>query len=93
MATAALIVSLVGIIVPFMLVLGLIFGLIGLSRSRETGSGRGQSIAATVVSAVFILGWAVIIAILANVTSTRGAGGAPSFRDAHVSVSAVYWTG
>ena len=66
MATAALVVSLVGIIVPCMVVLGLIFGLIGLSRSRQTGSGRGQATAATIVSAVLIVAWTAVLLILAN---------------------------
>lgn len=70
MATAALVVSLVGIIVPCMVVLGLIFGLIGLSRARETGSGRGQATAATIVSAVLIVGWTTLLVILANLHTT-----------------------
>jgi len=66
MATAALVVSLVGIIVPCMVILGLIFGLIGLSRSRQTGSGRGLATAATIVSAVLILVWTTVLLVLAN---------------------------
>lgn len=66
MATAALVVSLVGVIVPCMVVLGLIFGLIGLSRSRQTGSGRGQATTATIVSAVLIVVWTTVLLVLAN---------------------------
>jgi serine/threonine protein kinase len=90
MAIAALVVSLFGIIVPCMLVLGLIFGVLGLSKSRETGSGRGQSTAAIVISAVLIVGWAVVLVILANLHTTASSAGAPMFRDARTSVSVIY---
>jgi serine/threonine protein kinase len=90
MATAALVVSLFGIIVPCMLVLGLIFGVLGLSKSRETGSGRSQSTAAIVISAVLILGWAVVLVILSNLHTTASGAGAPMFRDARIFLSAIY---
>lgn len=61
MAVASLVLALVGIIVPCVLVLALVFGLVGLAKARTAGSGRGQAMAGTIISAVLILGWALLI--------------------------------
>jgi serine/threonine protein kinase len=91
MATAALVVSLVGIIVPCMVLLGLVFGLIGLNRSRQTGSGRGQATAAIIVSAVLIVTWTTVLVILANLHTGTGDGtSAPIFRSTRAVASAPY---
>jgi serine/threonine protein kinase len=89
MAIAALVVSLFGIIVPCMLILGLIFGIIGLAKARETGTGRGQSTAAVIISAVLILLWIIAIVVLASL-HTENSAGAPVFQDARAFVSVLY---
>lgn len=65
-ATTALVLALVGIVVPCLLPIALPFGFAGMSKASKLGTGRGQAISATIVSAILIAGWAVIIALAAN---------------------------
>ncbi len=61
MAVTALVLSLVGIVVPCLLPIALPFGFVGLSKARNTGVGRGQALAATIISGVLLAIWTVLI--------------------------------
>ncbi|HEY3871205.1 MAG TPA: protein kinase [Actinocrinis sp.] len=61
-ALTGLILALVGIIVPCALPVGLAFGIVGLNKGGPAGVGRGQAIAAVIVSAVMILFWVILFA-------------------------------
>jgi serine/threonine protein kinase len=65
-AVTGLILALVGIIVPCTLPVGLVFGLVGLNKASQNGVGRGQAIAAVIVSAAMILLYVILIASLNN---------------------------
>ena len=66
MAVTALVLALVGIVVPCLLPIALPFGFVGLHKSNTLGVGRAQSIAATIIAAILIAGWIVIIALVAS---------------------------
>ena len=66
MATTALVLALVGIVVPCLLPIALPFGFVGMSKATKLGVGRGQAISATIISAILIAGWAILIALVSN---------------------------
>jgi hypothetical protein len=66
MATTALVLALVGIVVPCLLPIALPFGFIGMAKAGTLGVGRGQAISATIISAILIASWVVIIALVAS---------------------------
>jgi eukaryotic-like serine/threonine-protein kinase len=66
MATTALVLALVGIVVPCLLPIALPFGFIGMAKAGTLGVGRGQAISATIISAILLAGWIVIIALVAS---------------------------
>lgn len=49
---------------PVLVLLGIIFGHIGLSKSKTTGIGRGQAIAGLVLSYLTLLVWAFVFVFL-----------------------------
>ena len=61
-AVTGLVLALVGIIVPCALPVGLVFGIVGLNKGGPAGVGRGQAIAAVIVSAALILFWVILFA-------------------------------
>jgi serine/threonine protein kinase len=63
MGTAGLTLGLIGIIVPCLLVLGVIFSSIGLSRSSSQGLPAGTSKAGLTVSLIGIAGWILLVVI------------------------------
>lgn len=64
-AIAALVLSLVGIAAPCLLLVALPLGGVGLSKARKTGVGRGQALAGTIVASTLLLGWIVLISVVA----------------------------
>lgn len=66
MAVTALVLALVGIAVPCLLPIALPFGFIGLSKANTLGTGRAQAMAGTIIAAVLIAGWIILIAVLAT---------------------------
>ena len=62
-ATAALVLSLVGFAAPCLLAVALPLGGVGLSKARKTGVGHGQALAATIVASVLLLGWILFITL------------------------------
>ena len=62
-ATAALVLSLVGFAAPCLLTVALPLGCVGLSKARKIGVGHGQALAGTIVSSVLLLGWTLFIAL------------------------------
>ena len=49
---------------PVLVLLGIIFGHIGLSKSKTTGIGRGQAIAGLVLSYLTLLVWAFLLVVM-----------------------------
>lgn len=66
MAVTALVLALVGIVVPCLLPIALPFGFIGLSKARTVGVGRGQAMAGTIISGILLAGWIVLIIAISN---------------------------
>ncbi|MBS2962427.1 protein kinase [Actinocrinis puniceicyclus] len=64
-ATAALVLSLVGVVAPCTLLVALPLGIAGLAKARKNGAGHGQALAGTVVSSVLLAGWVALIAAIA----------------------------
>jgi hypothetical protein len=62
-ATAALVLGIVGMLVPLLGVLAIIFGAIGMSRANQGAPGKGLAIAGLVLG---ILGSLVMVAALAD---------------------------
>ncbi len=62
-ATAALVLSLVGFAAPCLLAVALPLGGVGLSKARKTGVGHGQALAATIVASLLLLGWILFITL------------------------------
>jgi serine/threonine protein kinase len=65
-AVTALVLALVGIIAPILLPVALPFGIVGMSRARRTGVGYGQALTGVIVSSLLILGWLIVIIVVAN---------------------------
>jgi serine/threonine protein kinase len=63
-AVTALVLALVGIVVPCLTPIALPFGIVGLSRARKTGGvGHGQALAAVIVSSFLLACWVVLVAV------------------------------
>jgi len=62
-ATAALVLGILGVFIPFAGVPAIIFGGIGISRTNQGASGRGLAIAGLVLG---IIGCLVTVAVFAN---------------------------
>jgi serine/threonine protein kinase len=70
MAVTALVLALVGIVVPCLLPIALPFGFAGLSRARRSGGiGRGQALAGILVSSILLTGWIVLIVVGVSASS------------------------
>ena len=81
-ATAGFVLSLCSTVVPILSILGLIFGIIGLCKSRRlNGNNRGFSIAAIIISSIIIafiiLILVLYISLLAYLFSGAGSRGYP----------------
>ena len=63
MGTAGLTLGLIGLIIPCLLILGVIFSGIGLSRSSSQGLPGGTSKSGLIVSLVGIAGWILLVVI------------------------------
>ena len=70
MAVTALVLALVGIVVPCLLPIALPFGFAGLARARRNGGvGHGQALAGVLVSSILLAGWIVLIVVGVNSSS------------------------
>ncbi len=63
-AVTALVLALVGIVVPCLQPIALIFGFVGLSKAKRSGVGNGQALAATIISGFVILAYVLLIVFL-----------------------------
>ena len=72
MGTAGLTLSIIGLILPCLLVLGIIFSGIGLSRSSSQGMPAGTSKAGLTISLLGIVGWVLLVVISVTHGSSSG---------------------
>ncbi|MGH3416130.1 MAG: protein kinase domain-containing protein [Actinocrinis sp.] len=63
-AVTALVLALVGIVVPCLQPVALVFGFVGLSKSKQTGVGHGQALAATIISGFFVSLYVLLVIFL-----------------------------
>lgn len=63
MAIASLVLGIVGIFLPFLSILAVIFGGIGISKANQGASGKGMAIAGLVLG---ILGMLVLLSVAAQ---------------------------
>jgi serine/threonine protein kinase len=72
MGTAGLTLGLIGLVLPCLLVLGIVFSGIGLSRSSSQGLPGGTSKAGLIVSLVGTVGWVLLIIVSVTHGSSSG---------------------
>jgi len=70
MGTAGLTLGIIGLLLPCLLIFGVIFSGIGLSRSSNSGLPAGTSKAGLVISLVGIVGWVLFIIFVGTHTSS-----------------------
>jgi hypothetical protein len=61
-------------------VLGLIFGIIGLRKSKQTGTGKGMSIAGIVLSVLWLIATIAIVAVFFMATNKQDDPGCVAYR-------------
>jgi len=66
MGTAGLVLGIVGLIVPCLLILGVVFSAVGISRASTQRLPNGAAKAGLAVSIIGIVGWVLLVIILGN---------------------------